>query len=63
LRATQTIALEWLNGVTDGGTPIVDYTVNYATVLGSFSVLKSGIKTLYLIADGLETGQTYRFSV
>lgn len=39
LRATQTIALEWQNGATDGGTPIVDYQVNYATVTGSFSVL------------------------
>jgi hypothetical protein len=39
LRATQTIALEWQNGVTDGGTPIVDYQVNFATVTGSFSVL------------------------
>ena len=63
LRATQTIALEWLNGPTDGGTPIVDYTVNVATVTGSFGILKAGIETSYFIATGLTTGQTYRFSV
>jgi hypothetical protein len=39
LRATQTIALQWQNGATNGGTPIIDYTLSYSTVLGSFSVL------------------------
>jgi len=56
--------LGWQKGATDGGTPIIDYTLSYSLDNGiSYSVLKSGILTPSYTATNLITGQSYKFYV
>jgi hypothetical protein len=58
------IGLKWIDGVSDGGTAIIDYSVWYDQGnSGSFIELQSGILENTYTAIGLTPGVTYNFKV
>jgi len=58
------VGLSWTNGVYDGGSPVIDYSVSYAEESSStFTVFASGILTTSETVTGLTPGVTYKFFV
>jgi len=58
------IGLNWSPGSYDGGSPLLDYRVNYMPLSGSsYSVFASNITTILFVVTGLVPGITYKFVV
>ena len=58
------IGLTWNNGVSTGGSPIIDYRVSYDQSTGVYKVLDSGIADRsYQTTVTLTPGATYNFKV
>ena len=61
--ATQ-IGFTWQNGISTGGSPILDYKVSYDQSTGVYVDLEDGIATLsYTTTVLLTPGATYNFKV
>jgi hypothetical protein len=58
------IGIKWNNGVSTGGSAIIDYRVSYDQSVGSYVVLATGVvpKT-YTTSVSLTPGATYNFKV
>jgi hypothetical protein len=57
------IRFTWADGASDGGSPVIDYTVYYDQGTDSFVELISGVTTQYYLAQSLTPGTTYKFKV
>jgi hypothetical protein len=58
------IGITWRNGISTGGSPILDYRISYDQASGSYVVLQSGVTTKsYTTSVLLTPGQTYKFKV
>jgi hypothetical protein len=57
------IGLKWSDGLNNGGSPVVDYKISYATGADQYAVYESGIITNSLIVVGLTPGVSYKFKV
>ena len=57
------IGLIWIDGPENGGTPVIDYTLQYDQGSGTWITLKSEITTQQYTAIGLTAGVTYKFKV
>lgn len=57
------ISLDWDEGLADGGTPVIDYTLWYDQGGNTYVILASGILTTSYIATGLDSGTVYKFKV
>ena len=57
------IGLSWAQGLNDGGTHVIDFTLSYKKDSGSYSILESAIVTQTYTAVGLTMGSTYTFKV
>ena len=58
------VGLTWQDGSSNGGTQIIDYTINYSSTNSNFVVLVSGLTSLsYATTITLTKGQTYYFQV
>lgn len=58
------IGLTWTEGFSTGGTPVLDYTINYSTTASNFVLLASGLTTLsYTTTAALVKGTTYYFQI
>jgi len=56
------VGLTWSAGLSNGGSPVLDYTINYSSTNSNFVVLVSGITALsYTTTTTLVKGQTYYF--
>jgi len=53
------LAFTWLPPSFTGGTNIIDYTINIASLENSFTVLATGVTTTSYIATALTAGITY----
>lgn len=62
--ATQ-IAITWSISPTNGGTPVIDYKVEYDAGAGNsvYTTLATGVTSTSYIATGLTAGTTYSFKV
>lgn len=63
LRTNTTLGLSWVNGLSDGGSPVLDYTVFSDQGLSQWKQIASGLTTNRATATGLTIGVTYRFYV
>jgi hypothetical protein len=58
------IAFSWVPSTYVGGTPIIDYRIQYALVSGDYSTLDTGvITTTYTTYVTLVAGESYKFQV
>ena len=58
------IGLKWNNGISTGGSPIIDYRVSYDQSTGTYIVLKTGVVARqFQTAVTLTAGATYNFRV
>lgn len=58
------IGLTWNNGVSTGGSPIIDYRISYDQSTGIWATLATGvIPRTYSTSVTLTAGATYRFKV
>jgi hypothetical protein len=57
------IGLTWLEGVNNGGTPVIDYKISYAEISEVYATLDSGINGLSYTASNLQSGVTYKFKI
>lgn len=57
------IGLTWYQGISDGGSPVLDYRVWYQIESGDYQVLADGLYMTAHTATGLTTGTTYSFKV
>jgi len=57
------IGVSWVEGFSNGGTPVIDYHLYYDQGVGNYITLASGITTQFYTAVGLTQGVTYRFKV
>jgi hypothetical protein len=56
------IGLTWTAGVSNGGTSILDYTINYSKTDSNYAVLVTGLTLLaYTTNVALVKGDTYYF--
>jgi hypothetical protein len=63
-RSATSLGLSWDEGVENGGSPVIDYTVNYEIgTSGSYVELKAGVLLTEYIATGLTPGETYSFKI
>jgi hypothetical protein len=63
-RTSTTLGLQWTEGAANGGSTVLDYTVNYAEGLfGTYVELQSGVLLTEYTAVGLTPGETYSFRV
>jgi hypothetical protein len=63
-RSATSLGLSWDEGVENGGSPVIDYTVNYAVgTFGSYVELMSGVLLTEYTATGLTSGETYSFKI
>lgn len=58
-RTTTSVSFSWSNGVSNGGSAIIDYRISYDQGLNQFVVLASGVLTQNYTATGLISGLTY----
>jgi hypothetical protein len=57
--ATQ-VGLTWVDGLNDGGKPVLDYTIEHDQASGSWTTLEAGILTnTYVSTAALTSGATY----
>jgi hypothetical protein len=63
LRTADTITFSWTEGVSDGGTPVMDYRISSDSAIGLWSEIASGITTEYYTVTGLTAGLTYKFRI
>jgi hypothetical protein len=57
------VGLTWNEGVANGGSSVIDYTVSYGIATGSYTDSTSSITTLTHTVIGLIVGETYKFKV
>lgn len=57
------IGLSWDEGAANGGSPVIDYRVWYATDPSSYSILDAGVLSTNFVATSLVMGTTYYFKV
>jgi hypothetical protein len=62
-RTPAKISFNWIEGPSNGGTPVLDYRVTYDQSTGDYVVLDSLINVLSYTASSLTTGKTYTFKV
>ena len=56
------VGLTWQAGASNGGSEVIDYTINYSATNSNFVVLVTGLKTLsYTTTVALVKGDTYYF--
>jgi hypothetical protein len=55
--------LSWVGGLSNGGEPVLDYSVIYDQGAGSYITLVTGISTPSYVKSGLTVGKTYKFRV
>jgi len=61
---SQVIGFSWSNGISTGGSPIIDYRVSYDQGTGIFVTLATGVTTRsYITTVTLTVGATYTFRV
>jgi hypothetical protein len=58
-RDATSLGMKWLEGLANGGAPVLDYQVSYDQATGNFIVLETGILATTFTAQGLESGLTY----
>lgn len=58
-RTATTLAVEWLPGSSDGGSPIIDYRITYQT--GVTTTVVENVLTSPYTAESLVTGSNYVF--
>ncbi len=63
LRTKTSITFSWSDGASDGGSPIIDYRVNFDQSLASYVVRATGVTSKSFTVNGLTTGLTYKFKV
>ena len=58
------IGFTWNNGISTGGSPIIDYRITYDQSTGTYIVLEDGILArTYQTTVLLTAGATYRFKI
>ena len=57
------IGMTWNEGAANGGRPVLDYQVSYDQAIDSWVVLETTISTTSFVAEGLQSGLTYKFKV
>ena len=57
------VGLTWSAGISNGGSPIIDYTISYKTGSGSYTTLATGITSTYFTASTLTPDTVYSFLV
>jgi hypothetical protein len=58
------IAFTWIEGASDGGTPVIDFDIYYDKAVGDWELLETGVPTLfYQSSVGLIPDQIYSFKV
>jgi hypothetical protein len=63
VRTYSTIGLTWTAGATNGGTPVLDYRINYAVSGGTFGILADAVAGTSYTVSTLQPGTTYEFKV
>jgi hypothetical protein len=53
----------WNEGVTNGGTPVIDYKITYGEATGSYNQEIAGITQTTYTVIGLTTETVYKFKV
>ncbi len=61
--ASGTIGFSWSEGAYNGGSPILDYRVNYKQGSDPYSVLSTGVLSNSYVASGLSPDVLYTFKV
>jgi len=61
-RTKTSLGIEFNEGYSNGGAPVLDYTVTY-TYGGAFTTVVSGVTSSPYTATDLATGYEYTFSV
>jgi hypothetical protein len=62
-RTATALGISWTEGPADGGRPVLDYQVSFDQAIDSYVVLESGIILENFVAEGLQSGLTYKFMV
>jgi hypothetical protein len=62
-RTDNTITFAWSEGATDGGAPVLDYTISFDQASNTYIELDSGVTAESYTAIGLTQGLTYKFKV
>jgi hypothetical protein len=58
------VTLTWLDGNSNGGSPVIDYQTTYDKATGTtFEILQSNILERQFTVEGLTRGSTYKFKV
>ena len=58
------IAFTWNNGISQGGSTIIDYKITYDQAIGTYTTLAEGVVPMnYQTTITLTPGATYRFRV
>jgi hypothetical protein len=57
------IGLTWYEGISNGGTPVLDYRIHYKADEGNYSVLVDSLTDTFYTAASLITGTLYTFKV
>jgi hypothetical protein len=56
--------MTWQDGISDGGSAILSYKIQYDQSIGSFTTLVDGLTTKYFTTSGsLIKGRTYKFKI
>jgi hypothetical protein len=64
LTSASVISLTWEDGLSEGGTPILDFTVSYDQAIGNYIELETGVMTRsYSTSVPLVAGNFYKFKV
>lgn len=62
-RTPTDIAVQWQEGVSNGGSPVIDYQLSYDQGFGTFVVVDSALTGTSYLFSGLITGTTYVFKL
>ena len=57
------MGLTWSDGLSTGGTPIIDYRVSYDQGIGEWQVLSTGVSLKQYVRTTLDQGVVYTFRV